>query len=104
MRHDVSALLMRYDGNSGLTIGQANSLMNEGVQYGAMSHSWNDDLVKKKKEKVILHLPCGFRYHKYVMNFGSTTTPKIYETLPDICAILKKLEEPHQIVFVAHYK
>ncbi|KAL6740820.1 hypothetical protein Aduo_014137 [Ancylostoma duodenale] len=28
------------------------------------------------------------------------TTPEIYETLPDICAILKKLEEPHQIVFV----
>ncbi|KAL6742316.1 hypothetical protein Aduo_015476 [Ancylostoma duodenale] len=99
MRHDGSSLLMRFDGNYGLTIDQVNSLMNEGVQY-AMSHSWSDDLVKRKKEKIILLLPRGFRYHKHVVNFGSMTTPKIYETLHDICAILKKLEEPHHIVFV----
>ncbi|EYC39508.1 hypothetical protein Y032_0653g1175 [Ancylostoma ceylanicum] len=99
MRHDGSSLLMRFEGSYGLTIDQVNSLTNEGVRY-AMSHSWSDDLVKRKKEKVILLLPNGFRYHKHVVDCGSVTTPEIYETLPDICTILKRVEEPHQIVFV----
>lgn len=50
--------------------------------------------------KNLLLMPTGFRFHFHAIKFGERVVTVIYEDLHDIRVKLKKVEEPHDIVFV----